>query len=112
MRHLCIGVFRFAIGILSFMTTPAPVEDRNSHPKGPNFPLIVALAGITLVLLMIAAVIFLAVRGKKDLPLNHQQHSQASNMPMEYNVADTAKIYRGEVILPFAFDRNEDVRRA
>lgn len=106
-----MDAFRFAIGILSFMTTPTSAEDRNPHPKGPNFPLIVALAGITLVLLMIATIIFLAARGKKDLPLN-RQHSQARNVRMEDSVAYDAKVYGGEIILPLAFDQSEDMRRA
>lgn len=89
--------------ILSFMTMPISTEDKEKHPEGPNFPLIVALAGITLALLMIAAVIFLAVRGKKDLPLNHQHHTQAQVLePITNDTTHYADMYWAEIIIPSA----------
>jgi hypothetical protein len=80
--HLCVGGHRLASGILSFMENPTSNEGKGNHPKGPNFAVVVALAGVTLILLLIAAVIFLSARGKKDLPLNHKHTLAKSLMPL------------------------------
>lgn len=66
-------------GILHCMDTPTTV-DKENHPKGPNFMLVVIFAGIALALVLIAALIFLATRGKKIVPLNHQQHTHVQNV--------------------------------
>lgn len=80
LRHRCADGHLPAIGILSSMATSISTEDKDNHPKGPNFALVVVFAGIALALILIAAIIFLAVRGKKDVPLNHQHHTHVQNV--------------------------------
>lgn len=56
------------------------IEDKENHPKGPNFMLVVIFAGIALALILITALIFLTVRGKKTIPLNRQHHTHVQNV--------------------------------
>jgi hypothetical protein len=92
------------------MTIPISTEKKEIHPKGPNFPLVVALAGITLLLIMIAAVIFLAARGKKDIPLNHRQHAQTQNLrPRIGGAPHNIEMYRAEIILPSSCRRSDNL---
>ena len=47
------------------------LRDRQVHPKGPNFGMVVISAGIALIVIFIIALIVLAIRGRRDIPLNH-----------------------------------------
>jgi len=61
--------------------------------------LVVVLAGIALALILITALIFLAARGKKTIPLNHhQQHTHVQNvLPGTSGVFSAAAVNQIEV---------------
>ncbi len=48
--------------------------DRQKKGDAPNFPAVVLYAGIVMVLIMIAAVVFLHIRGRKVLPKIPDNH--------------------------------------
>lgn len=56
------------------MTEPTSTVDPHHHPKGPNFLLIVILFGIAIILIFIAAYIFLLGGGKHVVPGKHAPH--------------------------------------
>jgi hypothetical protein len=56
------------------MTEPTSTVDPHHHPKGPNFLLIVILFGVAIILIFIAAYIFLLGGGKHVVPGKHAPH--------------------------------------
>jgi hypothetical protein len=56
------------------MTEPTSTVDPHHHPKGPNFLLIVILFGVAIILIFIAAYIFLLGGGKHLVPGKHDPH--------------------------------------
>jgi hypothetical protein len=56
------------------MTEPISTVDPHHHPKGPNFLLIVILFGVAIILIFIAAYIFLLGGGKHVIPGKHAPH--------------------------------------
>ena len=56
------------------MTEPISTVDPHHHPKGPNFLLIVVLFGVAIILIFIAAYIFLLGGGKHVVPGKHDPH--------------------------------------
>jgi hypothetical protein len=64
------------------MTQPSSTSDYRQHPKGPNFRLIVILAGVAMIVIFIAAVLILKGGGKKLLPKVPDQHPTSQVLPL------------------------------
>ena len=56
------------------MTESTSTNDPDPHPKGPNFLLIVILFGVAIILIFVAAYIFLLGGGRHVVPGKHDPH--------------------------------------
>jgi len=61
------------------MSEPNSTKDYRVYPKGPNFPLIVALAGVILLLLFIGAYFLVSGHGAKMLPRAHRRDAEPTS---------------------------------
>jgi hypothetical protein len=89
------------------MTDPRAGGDpiwRRNHPRGPNFNIVVISAGVALIVVFIIALIVLAIRGKKDIPLNHthQDHNARVQWLAPGVGAKAAEAFMPEVVAPVA----------
>jgi hypothetical protein len=66
-------------GIPFRMSEPRTTKDYRVYPKGPNFLLIVALAGVVLILLFIGAYFLVGGHGAKMLPHAHRRDAEPTS---------------------------------
>jgi len=62
------------------MTQPLSTANWRKYPKSPNFPLIVFLSGLTLLVFFLAAYLLLSDTGKRLLPSLHHHPHPTSNL--------------------------------
>jgi hypothetical protein len=61
------------------MSEPSSTKDYRVYPKGPNFLLIVALAGVILLLLFIGAYFLVGRHGARLLPRAHRRDAEPTS---------------------------------
>jgi hypothetical protein len=61
------------------MTEPSSQPDPQPEPKGPNFLLVVALAGLALIIIFIVVYFFVGDHGQRLLPHAHPRDAEPTS---------------------------------